>query len=125
MRYSWAMVGVVALLSGCSTAALTSTPSATATATATATAISAVKTVETSMVKPLTLSEQFIQHGYNDGCKDALKNQWQPSKTILDNMKGVEKMKYVEGWKKGYQRCVNGIGPVIINDTMPISQQKK
>lgn len=121
MRYSWAMVGVVALLSGCSTAALTSTPSATATATA----ISAVKTVETQTAKPLTLSEQFIQHGYSDGCKDALKNQWQPSKTILDDMKGVEKMKYVEGWKKGYQRCVNGIGPVIINDTMPISQQKK
>ncbi len=29
MRYSWAMVGVVALLSGCSTSALTSTPSTT------------------------------------------------------------------------------------------------
>ncbi len=117
MRYSWAMVGVVALLSGCSTAALTSTPSTTAT--------SVVKTEATQTAKPLTLSEQFIQHGYNDGCKDALNNQWQPSKTILDDLKGVEKMKYVEGWKKGYQRCVIGLGPVIINDTMPISHQKK
>ena len=116
MRYSWAMVGVIVLLSGCSTAALTSTPSTTAT--------SVVKTEVTQTAKVLTLSEQFIQHGYNDGCKDALKNQWQPSKMILDDMKGVEKMKYVEGWKQGYQRCVNGLGPVVINDTMPISQQK-
>ena len=116
MRYSWAMVGVFALLSGCSTSALTSTPS-------TMTA-PAVKVATTEAAKPLTISEQFIQHGYDDGCKDAMNNQWQPSKIILDDMKGVEKMKYVEGWKKGYQRCVNGLGPVIINDTMPISHQK-
>ncbi|MEC6823707.1 hypothetical protein VXS02_09720 [Photobacterium piscicola] len=115
MRYSWAIVGMFALLSGCSSSALTSTSSAT----------TAVKETATQTAKPLTLNQQFIQHGYNDGCKDALKNQWQPSKTILDDLKGVEKMKYIEGWKKGYQRCVIGLGPVIINDTMPISHQKK
>ncbi|MEC6797175.1 MULTISPECIES: hypothetical protein [Photobacterium] len=115
MRYSWAIVGLFALLSGCSSSVLTSTSSATA----------AAKETATQAAKPLTLNQQFIQHGYNDGCKDAMNNQWQPSKMILDDMKGVEKMKYVEGWKQGYQRCVNGLGPVVINDTMPISQQNK
>lgn len=115
MRYSWAMVGVVALLSGCSTSALTSTPSTTP----------AVKAVSTQIAKPLTISEQFIKRGYDDGCKDALNNQWQPSKATLDDMKGVEKMKYIDGWKQGYKRCVIGLGPVVINDTMPIAHQKK
>ncbi|WP_297483866.1 hypothetical protein [uncultured Photobacterium sp.] len=117
MRYSWVVVGVVALLSGCSTSNLTSTSAVKATS------VAKERSIQTA--KPLTLNQQFIQHGYNDGCKDALKNQWQPSKTILDDLKGIEKMKYVEGWKQGYQRCVNGLGPVVINDTMPISQQKK
>ncbi|WP_163919998.1 hypothetical protein [Photobacterium sp. Alg240-V54] len=117
MRYSLMMVGVVALLSGCSTAALTSTSSTTPTPTP--------KTTSIQTTKPLTLTEQFIKHGYDDGCKDALNNQWQPSKMILDDMRGVEKMRYVEGWKQGYKRCVVGLGPVKINDTMPISHQQK
>ncbi|SKA16267.1 hypothetical protein [Photobacterium toruni] len=117
MRYSWAIVGVVALLSGCSTSTLTSTSAVTATSTA--------KDISTQAAKTLTLNQQFVQHGYDDGCKDALNNQWQPSKTILEDMKGVEKMQYVEGWKQGYKRCVIGLGPVVINDTMPILHQKK
>lgn len=32
------------------------------------------------------------QQGYNDGCKGALQNQWQPAQTTLDAMNAKDKL---------------------------------
>lgn len=112
MRHSLAIISLFVLLSGCSTAALTSPTSEAPTA----------KT--TTITQPAEINK-ISKKGYDDGCKGALKNQWEPLKSTLDNLNNVQKVAYIDGWKKGYQRCVIGLGPVIINSTMPIAQPKK
>ncbi|WP_318473704.1 hypothetical protein [Photobacterium leiognathi] len=76
--------------------------------------------VITKVVKQNTAPVE--KKGYDDGCKDAMKAQFLPTKEIVDSYDKVSQAAYLKGWEMGYRRCVIGLGPVKINSTMPAGQ---